>query len=498
MSTLIVGTGQQYATLTAAVAASQNGDTIEVEAGTYTNDFPQTITDNITIEGIGGMATFVATEAPPNLKAILVTQANVTIDNLAFTGVAIPSADGNNGAGIRYQGGNLVLNDDYFYNNQEGLLAAASPTGTITINNSEFADNGAGDGFTHNLYVGQIATLTINDSLFTGAVVGHEIKSRADTTIIENSRIIDGATGTASYSIDLPNGGNAIIENNVIEQGPLSQNPAIIHFGGDSPLYAGSSLTIENNTIVNDLNASDASLLLNQTSIPVAITGNAIYGLTSSQIASGPSTQSGNSFLTTEPTLDLTPPWETGSSLSPEAQAIIAALPPLPQPNLSGLTVTAATGSGQTLTATSADALLIGGYAGDKLNGGAGFSVLYAGAGNETLTGGSGTTDFVGGSGSDQIQTGTGPNYIAVGTGHETIALKTATSGNIDVYGFNAALDTFAIHIANATNITAASLVAGVTSDAAGDAVIHYGSNEMVLHAVPAAHVSADWFTIVH
>ena len=61
-------------------------------------------------------------------------------------------------------------------------------------------------------------------------MVGHEIKSRALTTTITNSRIYD-LNSTASLSIDLPNGGNALIQNNVIEQGPNSENHKIIDYG---------------------------------------------------------------------------------------------------------------------------------------------------------------------------------------------------------------------------------------------------------------------------
>ena len=140
-----------------------------------------------------------------------------------------------NGAAIRYEGGSLTLNNDYFHNNQDGMLAAADPNGTITINNSEFAFNGAGDGKTHNLYVNDIALLTITDSYFHDANVGHEIKSRAEDTVITNSRIFD-LLSTASYSIDLPNGGNATISNDVIEQGPNTQNPNIIAYGEEGSL----------------------------------------------------------------------------------------------------------------------------------------------------------------------------------------------------------------------------------------------------------------------
>jgi hypothetical protein len=308
LATLTVGPGKQYATLSAAITASHDGDAILVQAGTYTNDFA-TINTKISITGVGGLVNLVATVAPPNGKAILVTNTDVTLTNIAFSGAKVP--DGN-GAGIRYQCGNLIINDSYFHDNQDGLLAAASPTGSITINNSEFAHNGTGDGLTHNLYVNKIGTLTINGSYFHDAVVGHEIKSRALNTIIKNSRIFDGPTGTASYSIDLPNGGNAIISNNVIEQGSKSQNPNIIHVGGEAPIYAGTNVSITNNIIVNDLQSGTPHAVLTQTTSPVSFANNQVFGITAGLLVKGPVSVSGTTFLATEPKLDTSHPWTTG------------------------------------------------------------------------------------------------------------------------------------------------------------------------------------------
>ena len=328
MATLTVGSSGQFSTLAAAIAASSNGDVIQVQAGTYTNDFA-TITTNITIEGVGGMVNLVATQAPPNGKAILTTDANVVLDNIAFSGAAVP--DGN-GAGIRYETGNLTINNGYFHDNQDGILGGGNGTGTITINNSEFANNGTGDGFTHNLYIGDVATLTINDSYFHDAVVGHEIKSRAENTIIENSRIIDGPNGTASYSIDLPNGGNATITNNVIEQGPNSENPAIISYGEEGSLHAGTNVQITGNTILNDLNSPSALAVVNATSSAVTISNDQFFGLTSGQIVSGPATQSANTFLTTEPAIDTSSLFAATPSPAPVPTPTPAPVPRRPTP----------------------------------------------------------------------------------------------------------------------------------------------------------------------
>jgi hypothetical protein len=308
MTILTVGAGQQFTTLSAAVAASKNGDVVRVQAGTYVNDFA-TINTKITIEGVGGMAKLLATASPSDGKAILTTNTDVTIRNVEFAGSKVP--DGN-GAGIRYQGGALTLEDTYFHDNQNGLLSGAVPGGSITIRDSEFSHNGSGDGRTHNLYVGDIATLRIENSYFHDAVVGHEIKSRAQETIITGSRIAQGANGTGSYSIDLPNGGRATISGNVIEQGANSSNPAIIHYGGEGPAYAGSSLVITGNTVVNDLGSGSSRLLLNQTGVTATIANDAVFGLSGSQIVEGPATVSGITTLPSRPASDLSHPYDPG------------------------------------------------------------------------------------------------------------------------------------------------------------------------------------------
>jgi len=352
---LTVGSGSQFEfhTLHDAIAASHDGDVIQVQAGTYVNDFA-TITTNITIEGVGGMAHLVATQSPPNGKAILTTDANVTIDHLEFSGAQVP--DGN-GAGIRYETGNLTITNSFFHDNQDGILGGNDLTASITINHSEFAHNGVGDGLTHNLYIGDVANLTIDNSYFHDAVVGHEIKSRAETTIVENSRIFDGANGTASYSIDLPNGGNAIINNNVIEQGPNSENPTIIAYGEEGSVHANSSLQVTNNTILNDLTAHVPIGVNNTTAVNAAISGNSIFGLTPGEIASGPNTQSGNHFLTSEPALDTSSPIDGGTTAAPPSPP-----PPPPPPSLppsNGGGSGSAGGSGGTDIGSGPDTLVV-------------------------------------------------------------------------------------------------------------------------------------------
>jgi hypothetical protein len=306
MSFLTVGVGLHFDTIAKAVAASQSGDTIEVQAGTYTNDFTH-IDHSLTLQAVGGMVFMQATVPAPGGKAILSEGGvgiDVNIDGFAFTGATVPDA---NGAGIRYEGGMLTITNCLFKDNQDGILGAADPNGMISISHSEFDHNGVGgNGSTHNIYIGDISSFTLTDSYSHDANVGHEIKSRAENNTITNDRIFDDA-GTSSYSIDLPNGGNATITGNIIEQGVNSENPNIIAYGEEGNLHAGTALTVASNIFINDKAAGPT--LWNTTGGTVAnFTDNAIYGFNNIPLVNGASNQSGTVVLGARPALDQSSP----------------------------------------------------------------------------------------------------------------------------------------------------------------------------------------------
>ena len=56
---------------------------------------------------------------------------------------------------------------------------APVPGATVTIRNSEFGFNGAGDGRSHGIYVNEVAKLDVANSYFHDTSVGHNLKSRA-------------------------------------------------------------------------------------------------------------------------------------------------------------------------------------------------------------------------------------------------------------------------------------------------------------------------------
>ena len=417
MAVKTVGIGKQYSTIPSAIAAAQDGDTIQVDAGTYANQYAS-IAKNLTLEGVGGKVKMTSTGLIPNGKGILVIDGNVTISNFEFSGAEVADQ---NGAGIRFQSGNLTLNNTGFFNNENGILTNNPGVGSLSISDSEFGDNGydSPSGQAHGLYVGHIGSLTVNNSYFHGVLYGHEIKSRAVDNTIANSRIYD-LNSTASYTINLPNGGNASIKGNVIEQGPNSPNQTIISYGEEGNLNPGTSFVVSGNTIIND-KAGSAIGVRNTTANVAQITNNDFYGLTGAQIASGTNVQSGNEFLTTRPTLDTSP--ASGGTVSPPPST-----PSLPTVNPPPSTPPPPT-TQLVQYGTAGDDVLDGDiWGGDYIDGGAGNDALFGWWGADTLIGGDGNDSIWAGAGDDLIYTGSGTDYVQGDYGDDTISCGPGTN----------------------------------------------------------------------
>src|SRR5271165_1457451 len=107
MATLTVGPGQEFATIESAVEASNPGDTIDVNAGTYNDDFLG-IYHDLTLQAVGGEAVMIEDTEPPNGKAMIDEGGpgvSVTINGFDISGVSVGDQ---NGAAVRYEGGNLT------------------------------------------------------------------------------------------------------------------------------------------------------------------------------------------------------------------------------------------------------------------------------------------------------------------------------------------------------------------------------------------------------
>jgi len=132
------------------------------------------------------------------------------------------------------------------------MLVANNERIELLIERSEFGHNGAGNGQSHNLYVGAIARLTVMGSYFHHARVGHLLKSRARESRILYNRLTDESGGTASYELEFPSGGRAVVIGNFIQQASTSENYKIVSIGAEGLRWQDNRLYLSHNTIVND------------------------------------------------------------------------------------------------------------------------------------------------------------------------------------------------------------------------------------------------------
>lgn len=271
-----VGPNEAILSIAQATKIAKDGDIVEIQAGIYHADVALWNQKKLTIRGIGGTARIFADGKIAEGKAIwVIRNGDFDIENIDFIGAR---ASDKNGAGIRFENGRLHLKNCLFFDNQTGFLAGGEG-GIVEIENSEFAYNGAGDGQSHNLYVGTIQSLKITGSYFHHANVGHLVKSRAKNNYIAYNRISDEDGGKASYEIDFPNGGNATVIGNIIQQNRNTENSTIIAYGEEGYKWPENRLSLASNTIVNDHPYGGAFLRVSPGAQSVVSTNNLFIGM---------------------------------------------------------------------------------------------------------------------------------------------------------------------------------------------------------------------------
>ncbi|MFL6656852.1 MAG: hypothetical protein ACJ8GW_02170, partial [Massilia sp.] len=257
-TTRSVGPGMPYSTPCRAFAAAVSGDLIQIAAATYTGDVCGIYASNLTIRGINGRPKIDAGGKNAMGKGTwVVVGSNVTIENVEMFGAKVPDQ---NGAALRLEGANFTLRTSFLHDNENGILSGANLNSDVLIENSEFGHNGYGTGQTHNLYIGNVRSLTFRYNFSHDANVGHNLKSRAQTNKVLYNRFSSlrpGETGSTvagqpSYEIDLPNAGTSYVIGNVIEQPAANQNPSLIAYGEEGASNPGKDLYVVNNTFLND------------------------------------------------------------------------------------------------------------------------------------------------------------------------------------------------------------------------------------------------------
>ena len=137
---LQVGPGRADDLPSAAAAAAEDGDTVEIAPGSYF-DCAIWRASGLTIIG-AGPGVEITDKACGGKAAFVIQGDGVTVRNLGFARIRV--ADGN-GAGIRAEGRDLSVIASRFDNNQVGILASGT-AGTLRISGSTFTANGVSGG----------------------------------------------------------------------------------------------------------------------------------------------------------------------------------------------------------------------------------------------------------------------------------------------------------------------------------------------------------------
>jgi hypothetical protein len=278
-ATLTVGPGKTFAKPCAAIGAALDGDTIEITGNnTYSGDVCGVYRNNLTIRGVNGRPKIDAAGANSMGKGTwVVVGNNLTVENVEMLGARVPDM---NGAAFRLEGTNFTLRSSYLHDNENGILAGANTNSAVLVEYTEFSHNGAGDGYSHNLYIGNVKSLTFRYNYSHDANIGHNLKSRALTNTVVYNRFSSSGLGTPSYELDFPNAGTTYVIGNVIEQPSSNGNPNILAYGEEGANNPGKDLYVVNNTFLNDYGSGGVFVMVGSgVTVPVLLQNNIFAGV---------------------------------------------------------------------------------------------------------------------------------------------------------------------------------------------------------------------------
>ena len=260
-----------------AAAIARDGDTIAIDSGTY-RDCAVWQAAQLTIEGRGPNVEIADTTCRER-GLFIVEGANATIRNLTFSGA---HGVDHNAAGILGLGDNLTVENARFLHNENGILLGGGPASRVRVSGSTFQGNGSCVGAcAHGVYAGApIARLEVAYCRFLDTRTAHHIKSRARETVVVHNEIEDGEGGTSSYLIDIPNGGDVLIEYNTMQKGRLSSNPDVAISIGEGPdRNPTHRLTVRDNIFLSAL-PEPTIFVRNNTGVGADLANNRLSGRT--------------------------------------------------------------------------------------------------------------------------------------------------------------------------------------------------------------------------
>lgn len=276
--TICVGKDQGYRSLSAALAVARDGSVIEMVGGTYRESAKLT-KKNLTIRGVAGVPHFDCNglKLSDDKACLLLAADGIVIEHVEISGASLPEDLGANGACVRNEPNlSFTLRRVVCHSSQDGILSSG---GTIIIEKSEFFDNGW-TGQTHNVYFGGDCDVTVRESTFRDARIGHEFKSRCRKTSIFDSTF---RSTKGSRNLDIPDGGETTLYRSTLEKKPGTDNHELVGFAAESCAHPGDML-IKDVRIINT--EPDASIRNYDkcSGHPIVIEGLKIEGIPPKQI----------------------------------------------------------------------------------------------------------------------------------------------------------------------------------------------------------------------
>jgi hypothetical protein len=194
-----------------------------------------------------------------NSSRLFVNDGTETVwyDNLEFgpynNWIGVPSAS------------QTILRNVYVHDAPQGFITGTGSHNSVTVYNSEFARNGGNAGPEHNFYMGNgddASTFFAQNSIFQQAYIGHDIKSRAWTTLLNCDKILlnQDIVFLGSEELDCSEGRICNVHNSVLVNGGANgafNNDSswdTIRFGADreEALLTNNYMDLQGSILVSD------------------------------------------------------------------------------------------------------------------------------------------------------------------------------------------------------------------------------------------------------
>ena len=264
-ATLDVGTSRRFARIEEALAKAVPGDVIVVYPGEYKKTALLVNTPKVTLKAAAEKITLDGQgfnysgrgSVPRAIIQFEASASDCTLEGFILLNAANESF---NGAGVRInQANNITIRNCVIQKNEMGIMSNGSVqanTGTNQlIEGCLISDNGTAKqpGYNHNLYLGG-TSVTVRKCEVARSVTGHNIKSRAHITRVEQCYVHDSANREFDLvdgkgNTDVLNSDAYLVDNKIHKSASCTGNRNVIHFGKDGDARHNGVLYLVRNTI---------------------------------------------------------------------------------------------------------------------------------------------------------------------------------------------------------------------------------------------------------